>query len=279
MKLLKMMIATVAIMAMGACTRVGNGEVGVRYYTWGSEASRGVESKPLGMGWYFTAGAATVETFQTFTNTTVWNGDNGGTFTFSDKDGQSISADIAVTFSINGDKAPILFQKYRKGYDELQHIVIHNLVRDALNTEASKHPIEWLYGEGRSRILNDVTAVVRRELSQYGINIEKLAWVGAPQVPEGVKAAINLKTVAKQNAQRVENEVAQTRAEAEKARVKAQGEADAIILKAEAQAKANQLLTASITSTLVEYNKVNKWNGRVPNVTGNGGSIISLKDQ
>ena len=90
--------------------------------------------------------------------------------------------------------------------------------------------------------------------------------------------AINRKTVAKQNAQRVENEVAQTRAEAEKAIAKAEGEAKAITIKASAQADANRILASSISPTLVDYIKANKWNGRVPTVTGSGGTIFSMKE-
>ena len=235
MKFMKMFgLAAALVMSIGAsaCTRVGNGEAGVVYHTCGS--NRGVEPDAVGMGWYNTMFCQNVEVFSTFTHTETWNAEEGGQFSFSDKDGQGLKADIAITFNVEGAKTPILFQKYRRGLDDIVDSVVHNYVRDALNTEASKHPIEWLYGEGRSQILNTVQIVVSKEIGKYGINVEKLAWVGAPEVPQTVMEAINRKTVAKQNAQRVENEVAQTRAEAEKAIAKAEGEAKAITIKASA---------------------------------------------
>lgn len=56
------------------------------------------------------------------------------------------------------------------------------------------------------------------------------------------------------------------------------GEAKAITIKASAQADANRILASSISPTLVDYIKANKWNGRVPTVTGSGGTIFSMKE-
>ena len=56
----------------------------------------------------------------------------------------------------------------------------------------------------------------------------------------------------------------------------AQQEANAIKVQAEAQAEANRLLTASLTDTLVEYQKVQKWDGKLPTVTG-GSAILDTR--
>ena len=64
--------------------------------------------------------------------------------------------------------------------------------------------------------------------------------------------------------------------EAEKKVLTAQAEADAIKVQAEAQAEANRLLTASLTDTLVEYQKVQKWDGKLPTVTG-GSAILDTR--
>jgi len=60
--------------------------------------------------------------------------------------------------------------------------------------------------------------------------------------------------------------------------IQAKADAQARIMNAESQAKANQMLNESITPTILEYNKINRWNGKVPTTTlGNQGSIINLK--
>ena len=44
--------------------------------------------------------------------------------------------------------------------------------------------------------------------------------------------------------------------------------------KADAEAEANKKIRESITSELIEYNKIEKWNGQQPNVVGGGSSAI-----
>jgi regulator of protease activity HflC (stomatin/prohibitin superfamily) len=52
---------------------------------------------------------------------------------------------------------------------------------------------------------------------------------------------------------------------------------EATLIEAESQAKANQMLNASITPTILEYKKLNKWNGKLPTVMGSSGTIVDLK--
>jgi regulator of protease activity HflC (stomatin/prohibitin superfamily) len=59
---------------------------------------------------------------------------------------------------------------------------------------------------------------------------------------------------------------------------KAKAESQAILMKAESQAKANRLLNESITPEILEFNKINRWNGKLPTTAlGNQGAIINLK--
>jgi len=76
-------------------------------------------------------------------------------------------------------------------------------------------------------------------------------------------------------------------AEAEKKRIAAQAdadqkviaakaEADALATVAEAQAGANRKLSESVTDTLTEYEKIQKWDGKLPSVTG-ANAIVSVE--
>jgi prohibitin 2 len=58
--------------------------------------------------------------------------------------------------------------------------------------------------------------------------------------------------------------------------IKAAGRAKAILAEAEAQAKANDLLSRSITQTLVQYEMAKRWNGQMPQVTSGGMPMIQL---
>lgn len=56
----------------------------------------------------------------------------------------------------------------------------------------------------------------------------------------------------------------------------AKNDADALRTQAQGEADANRIKQASITPELIQYLEVQKWDGKVPVVTGAGGEIISL---
>ena len=91
--------------------------------------------------------------------------------------------------------------------------------------------------------------------------------------------AIQQKSIAQQTAarQKIENETAIAKAEADKtvAIKNAEAKAEKVRIEAEAQADANKKLADSISDTLINYEKIEKWDGKLPTVTG-GNAIVSL---
>lgn len=79
---------------------------------------------------------------------------------------------------------------------------------------------------------------------------------------------------AKLNAQ---TKVAKAEASAKAKIIEAKANAESTLIEAEAQAKANQMLNTSITPTVLEYKKLNKWNGKLPTVVGSSGTMINIK--
>lgn len=100
-----------------------------------------------------------------------------------------------------------------------------------------------------------VTKDIREQLDPIGIHIVKLSWMTDLQYPEQVRQSINAKIEATQRALLRENEVAQSRAEAEKVRVAAQGEAEAIAIKAKALRD---------NPDIIQLNAIEKWDGKLP---------------
>ena len=81
---------------------------------------------------------------------------------------------------------------------------------------------------------------------------------------------MNAKIEAAQRAEQRENELREAEAEARKVIAKAKGEADSVTLRAMAEAKANALVSESLTSKLLAYRLVNKWDGRLPETVATG---------
>ena len=94
---------------------------------------------------------------------------------------------------------------------------------------------------------------------------------------EAYNAAIQQKSIAQQNAdrQKIENAAAIAKAEADKqvAITNAEAEAQKTAIKAEAQAEANKKIAESLSDTLIEYQKIQKWDGKLPMVTGSSALV------
>lgn len=91
--------------------------------------------------------------------------------------------------------------------------------------------------------------------------------------------AIQQKSIAQQNAdkQKIENEAAIAKAEADKqvAITNAEAEAQKTSIAAEAQAEANRKLAESLSENLIEYQKIQKWDGKLPTVSGSS-ALVSI---
>jgi regulator of protease activity HflC (stomatin/prohibitin superfamily) len=138
-------------------TRISPGQVGVVVNLLGD--NKGVESQTLGVGVNFTAPWKTVYVFPTYDQNHVWND-----IKFQTQEGLQVSSNIGVTFSLEGDKIPILFAKYRKGIEEITDIFIKNNVRDAINLVASKMRVEDLYGEKKEEFFGFSFFLVRKKV-------------------------------------------------------------------------------------------------------------------
>ena len=80
-----------------------------------------------------------------------------------------------------------------------------------------------------------------------------------------------------QDKQKIENEAAIAKAEADKqvAITNAEAEAKKTSIVADAQAEANRKLAESLSDTLIEYQKIQKWDGKLPIVSG-GNALVSI---
>lgn len=271
---------------LAACSYVEPGYVGIKVNKLGGD--KGVNSQELGVGRYWIGMNEELYTFPTFSQSQMWTkaktdgSPNDDSFTFQTREGLSVNADLGITYAIDPSKVTVIFQKYRKGIDEITHVYLRNMVRDAIVTEASSRPIESVYGAGKAELIESVQRRVVAETQSIGIIIEKIYLVGDLRLPDVVTDAINAKIGATQKAAQRENEVAQSRAEAEKKIAEAKGEADSKLLVAEAEAKAIKIKGDALSQNpkLVELSAVEKWNGVLPTyMMGNSTPFVNIKQQ
>lgn len=271
------LLGLLGVYAVNSIRTVQAGYVGVKVHLLGS--SKGVENEVLGVGRYWIGWNQDLFLFPTFQQTTQWIGSDN--ISFQTREGLGVSVDVGISYQLDPEKIAVLFQKYRKGIDEITNVYLKAIVRDAFVQIASNKTIEDIYGEGKSRLIDEVRAKVTEKMGPLGVIMDYVSIIGQVHLPKNVTDSINAKIEATQKAQQRQNELAQAQAEAEKlvaeaegqkraAVASAEGEARAIEIKAKAQAEANILLAKSLTDTLIQYRAIEKWNGLVPAYIGGG---------
>ena len=187
-------------------------------------------------------------------------------FSFQTSDAMDVFAKVGVEYNIDPAKAAVVFETYRKGIEEITDVNLRQYISDALIKHASTMDINELTQGGKTLLLEGVTKELRSKLDPVGIRVIKLSWTGDLIYPEQVKASINAKIEATQRALLRENEVAQSKAEAEKLRVAAQGEADARLTRARAEAEAIAIKAQALRDNpdVLKLNAIEKWDGKLP---------------
>jgi regulator of protease activity HflC (stomatin/prohibitin superfamily) len=254
--------------------KIKPGYVGVKVYLLGG--SKGVDYEELGVGRHYIGINEELHKFPVFTQNYVWTMDkregseDDESITFQTIEGLSVNADVGISYHIDPKKVGLIFQKYRKGVEEITDVFLRNYVRDAFVAIASKLPVETVYGEGKAELITAVQNSVQEDVAEQGIIIEKIYLISDFRLPKEVLAALNAKIGATQKAQQRENEVREAEAEARKKIAGADGEAQSILRVAKAQAEANTILAKSLTQELVSYKSIEKWNGQLPTYSGGG---------
>lgn len=238
--------------------------------------NKGVEAKELHVGMHGIAPWKSVYQFPIFEQNHTWEGSDDS-FNFQTSEGMAVSADVGITYHLRAESIPVIFQRYRRGMDEITHTFIRNYIRDAINKSASHFKIEDLYSSGKESFFDDVEKQVREELSPIGIEISRIYLIGRFHFPQNVIAALNSKIEANQRAQQRENELREAEAEAKKQIAKAEGQARCAIVQAESESKANNLLSRSVTPELIQWQAVQKWDGKLPSVTSGATPFIQVK--
>ena len=259
-------------LAMSGCAQVQPGHVGVRVNNLGSHA--GVEDRALGVGWYWNGFGQHIYQYPIFTSTYTWTRSSteqnatNEEFNFQDKNGLSMSADVAASFSVDPEKAAALFQKYRTETAGVIAGPLRNAVRDALVTRAAQMGVEEIYGLRKAELIRQAESDTRAFMAPFGLRIERLYWASNVRLPDQVRAQIEQKIANEQAALAAQAQVATVEAQARQRVASAEGEAKAIGLQGQAL-RANP--------EVLRLRGVEKWDGKLPQVTSGATPFVELK--
>lgn len=186
------------------------------------------------------------------------------------------ASDVTVTYQILSEKSAWIYANVSDSKNLIGEELVSSAIKSAM--------VELTPEEVTNR--TKIEPMVREKLSdslvqKYGegvLFVNKVV-INDMDFEEAYNEAIQQKSIAQQNAekQKIENEAAIAKAEADKqvAIRNAEAEAEKTAIKANAQAEANKKIADSISDTLIEYKKIQKWDGKLPAVTG-GSALVSI---
>lgn len=198
-------------------------------------------------------------------------------------------SDITVTYKLNPDKAAYVVKNVAN-YDE--DLVNFTLVSSAL--KAAARTLETIQVTNRSYIESAAVESLQHAVNnKYGSDVVTVLNVNINDMDfeESYQNAIAERQLAEQAYQRqaIENKTALEKAEADKQvaitnaeakaeadRIAAEAQAEIVRIQAEAQAEANKKLSDSLTDQLVEYQKIEAWDGKLPVVQGSGNAFVDV---
>lgn len=190
------------------------------------------------------------------------------------KDLQAISTTIVVNYKIGDSSSAKIYREIGRDYES---IMLMPAIHESLKAVSAKYTAEQLV-TSRSKVALEIQDTLSEKMEEYGIVIEKFNIVNF-SFSEEFSKAIEAKEVAQQNLLRAKTEqeqlIVEANAQAEKKVIAAEAEAKAILKKAEAQAEANETIAKSLNDKVLENNKIEKWDGKLPYATG-GSAILDV---
>ncbi len=181
------------------------------------------------------------------------------------KDLQTVTTTLAINYRVDTKKSNSIYKNIGADYEA---VLITPAVNEVLKATAAQYTAEESV-TNRTLISEGLIAGLNEKLNAIGLYITDVNIVNY-DFSEAFIAAIEEKQVAQQKLLKAETEK-------QTAITNAKAQAESIKIKAEAEAEANKKLSASLTNEIIENNKIEKWDGKLPQVTGNASSLINME--
>ncbi|BAO05252.1 hypothetical protein CF067_17450 [Clostridium sporogenes] len=257
--------------------KIKAGYVGVIYSMNG-----GVKDKTLGQGWHLVSPFKKVVEYSVATEQAFLSKDkkegspDDDSFLIPSKDGKTLNVDLEFSYHFDNDKLPKTFTRFK---GQKGKVIEQNHIKGRMKAYAtevsSKFSVLDIYGEKRSNLNKELYEYSKEKFKEYGIVIDSVNFTRI-NVDAQTNKAIQDRINAQQQLQKQKIELETAKIKAQKDKVDAESKARVTEIGAKAEADANKLKQSTLNSTIVEYEKVKKWDGKVPQVQS-GNPILDMR--
>lgn len=284
-------VILLSVVGIFSCTeKIPAGYVGVVY-----NMSGGVDGEVLTQGFHIVAPTKHVTKYsiaieQAYLSiNTEEGGKNDRSFDIPTSDGKTINVDLEFSYHFDASKVSETFVMFKgQSGKNIEDTFIKGKMKAWAGEVSSTYTVIDVFGDKRAELNTAMKDYIGDKFEDYGIIIDTVNFTRIDTDPE-TAAAIQKKVNAQQELEltQIQAKTASVNAEKEKAvaivaaqkeKEVAQLQADARIIKAEAEAKSNKMIAESLTQSLLDKIKYEKWDGTVPKVQGAGQSIVDIRE-
>lgn len=180
------------------------------------------------------------------------------------KDLQTVTTTLAINYRVDTNKS---FSIYKNIGADYESVLVTPAVNEVLKATTAQYTAEESV-TNRALISDGLVDGLNEKLNSIGLYVTDVNIINF-DFSEAFITAIEEKQVAQQKLLKAETEK-------QTAIKNAEAEAETIRIKAEAEANANDVLSKSINSNIIEYNKIEKWDGKLPTVTGGATPFVDI---
>jgi len=156
-------------------------------------------------------------------------------------DGLTVKLDCTIFYSLQQSMVAKIYQDIGP---DVEDKILRSLIRTSLRDAAANLLATELYTSKRQSFVDQVTKTLKSSFESRGITMEQVLLRNV-LLPDQITKAINDKIAADQDAQKMTFVLQKEKQEAERKRIEAEG-----------QAKAQQIVSQSLTPQILEYQRI-----------------------
>jgi len=287
------LIAAVAVVLLGltfsAWRSIRPGFVGIVF----DKANHNVTTGALDPGWAFINPftqaiqeyPVTIQTYQMVQKGSEGQVRGDDSIKIQSNEGQQINLDVVIQYQVEKAKASQLYVDWGGApIETVEDGVVRQYTRSQVPVVAAQFGWEEITSTKRGEVVRQITEILRAEFDHRHLSLVSFG-VREVHLPQSLQEALNQKIQAQQAAEQQKYQLAQAQVKAQQdvaqatglanaLKAQAEGEAQATLTKATAQAQANDLLAKSITPSLIQYEQLQRWDGKLPLFNGSGGTPL-----
>lgn len=250
------------------CERIDAGHVGIKVNNSGGE--RGVSKTEYVTGWVFYNNInSRVYEFPTYQQHKEYE-----PFTVPSKGGTIFTVHPSFNYNIDAGHVGDMFQTFRVSLSNLENGYLANAVRVTIREITNTFTVD--------SILNNLSiydgAIVNSLNKKLHPFFSVSTFTSGLTPDEKLSGIIVAKAAALQEAMQLENEQKKIQIKAQNDIIEAKRDSTVLVVGAQAEARAIREKQSAITPEYVEYQKILKWDGKLPSVqAGGSGMILQLK--